>query len=110
MNTISQWFSFPSIVDAAIELQFESRKTPYVPSSVCIYANNPDKRWCNICNKEISRANFARHRRVLHPDPQHQVAAAPAAAAKRGPCVNCGLVLTLANMTRHKRKCRNGEG
>ena len=37
MNTISQWFSFPSIVDAAIELQFESRKTPYVPSSVCIY-------------------------------------------------------------------------
>ena len=89
---------------------FESYLKNHEKSCNGFQANNPDKRWCNICNKEISRANFARHRRVLHPDPQHQVAAAPAAAAKRGPCVNCGLVLTLANMTRHKRKCRNGDG
>ena len=37
MNTISQWFNFSSIVDAAIELQIESRNTPYALSSVCIY-------------------------------------------------------------------------
>jgi hypothetical protein len=37
MNTISQWSGFPSIVDAAIDLLIESRKTPYVLSIVFIY-------------------------------------------------------------------------
>ena len=63
---------------------------------------------CNNCNKEITRPNFARHRRVCGGAPEVQNAQARVYVAKRYVCQGCHKELSASNRSKHNKICPGG--
>lgn len=74
-------------------------------------------KWCENCRKEISKTNFARHRRSCAREEVQQEMEETEARKYRSKtkiCSNCGIPQAATNMARHKRTCvihnSRGEG
>ena len=65
-------------------------------------AQDPDRRRCGNCDREISSSNFARHRRTC--GGQNPPPPGPRPPAARTPCNICGAMVTKSNLARHKRQ------
>ena len=63
---------------------------------------------CNNCNKEITRPNFSRHRRVCGGAPEVQNAQARVYVAKRYVCQGCHKELSASNRSKHNKICPGG--
>ena len=87
--------------DCSLPLLYESNLKNNQKSCTGRLAEDPDRRRCNICDKEVSKSNFSRHRKGCGGDQQPAAAVRPAAARAR--CDICGLMFSRANMSRHKR-------
>lgn len=59
---------------------------------------DPNKITCDKCKKSFLRKNVARHRKACSGSQQ------PTIEPQR-PCVHCGTLVTLSNMSRHQKNC-----
>ena len=75
-----------------------------------IVPDRDNQRKCNYCDKYISKANLARHKRTCREregqETQQEQRQARVYVAKNGPCNRCGRILSLTNMARHQKKCQ----
>jgi hypothetical protein len=64
-------------------------------------ASSSDFKKCDICFKEVTTANFARHRRLKH----NIRTTVTHTEGNRTNCDNCGGVYSNSNLARHRRTC-----
>ena len=65
-------------------------------------AQDPERRRCGNCDREISSSNFARHRRTC--GGQNPPPPGPRPPAARTRCNICEAMVTKSNLARHKRQ------
>ena len=96
------------------EATFEIKSALIMHSRTCggVKASREGLRKCNICLREVSKKNFARHMKgCRNEEGEDQVeppAPAPAPRGDRKPCEICGMLQHKSNLARHRKKCQVG--
>ena len=70
-----------------------------------IHAADPDLRQCDICQRQISKGNFARHYRKCNNQVQDVEVNNIQVRGPRYNCPNCGKNLSKSNRARHEQTC-----
>ena len=90
------------------ECEFETEGNRKVHRLTCTGGGRTDSsRQCGGCGGWVSRGNYARHVRGCMGGERVSAAREErGGSGRRGPCPQCGTVLLLANMARHRTRCR----
>ena len=84
-----------------LHFEFEANLHNHEKSCTGRETVDSDMRKCNICNREVSKSNFARHRRQCGGDNHPQPQARPPAEKAR--CQTCGAHISKPNLARHMK-------
>ena len=83
------------------EFPYKSNLTVHRKCCTGLVARDSNKIKCNYCDKEISKSNFARHRKKCAPEQANQQN--NIVARTRSACDICGKNISSSNLARHKR-------
>lgn len=71
-------------------------------------ASSNDLRKCDKCLTEVTKSNFARHRKSCRNGEEEDQPRQPRPRGDRKACDICGLEQSKSNLARHKKKCQEG--
>ena len=96
--------------DCQEEFKQEANLINHKKACTGIRANDPEKRACPKCGREIMKKGFSKHRRRCDPEAvAEEEAPARVYRAKRKVCENCGVEGSASNYSKHLRKCRGDD-
>ena len=84
-----------------IVFEYEANLHNHEKSCTGRVTEDSDRRKCNRCEREVSKSNFARHRRQCMGEDLPQPQARPPAVKAR--CEVCGTLISKANLARHMK-------
>ena len=73
-----------------------------------LIASSSDLRKCDKCLSEVSKSNFARHRKSCRNGEGEEAPRPPRPRGSTKACDLCGIQQSKANLARHKKKCQEG--